>query len=162
MRTWTKRSATMALALVLIVLGIGPRRRRYGIPARFGRSRPCSANGSSPSFLQRSVTTLSDAQVGEVGEPPASEAGGATGEGLELTLMVVSSIVAIVGIGLAWSRSRLQGSRDLADKAARAFQAALQYRLLLNKYYVDELYDAAIVQPIRVDFAGSDCGVAST
>ena len=24
------------------------------------------------------------------------------------------------------------------------------YRLLLNKYYVDEMYDAAIVQPIRI------------
>ena len=24
------------------------------------------------------------------------------------------------------------------------------YRLLLNKYYVDELYDAAVVQPIKV------------
>ena len=36
------------------------------------------------------------------------------------------------------------------------------YNLLLHKYYVDEIYDAAIVQPIklRLDAAGS--GAAST
>jgi NADH-quinone oxidoreductase subunit L len=60
--------------------------------------------------------------------------------------MVVSSIVALVGIGLAafiWLRRR-----EIADKAAASFPGL--YRLLLNKYYVDEVYDATIVQPIRI------------
>ena len=38
------------------------------------------------------------------------------------------------------------------------------YRLLLNKYYVDEVYDAAVVEPIRVAsqealWRGVDIGV---
>ena len=64
----------------------------------------------------------------------------------ELTLMLVSSAVAFVGIGIAyfiWIKRR-----DIADSAARGLSGV--YRLLLNKYYVDELYDAAIVQPIKV------------
>jgi NADH-quinone oxidoreductase subunit L len=38
--------------------------------------------------------------------------------------------------------------RSIAENAAR--ELAPVHRLLLNKYYVDEIYDAAIVQPIRV------------
>ena len=77
-------------------------------------------------------------------------AGGAEGvveeAGLELTLMVVSSVIAILGIATAtavWLRKR-----QIADSMAKTF--APIYRLLLNKYYVDELYDATIVQPIKV------------
>ena len=58
--------------------------------------------------------------------------------------MGVSSGIAILGIAIApfiwWRR------REIADAMARTF--APMYRLLLNKYYVDELYDATIVQPI--------------
>ena len=65
---------------------------------------------------------------------------------LERTLMVISIAIAILGIAIAtaiWLRSR-----QFADSMARAL--APIHRLLLNKYYVDELYDAAIVQPIKV------------
>jgi len=65
---------------------------------------------------------------------------------LELTLMVVSSVIAILGIAIAtaiWLRKR-----EFAETMARTF--APIHKLLLNKYYVDELYDAAIVQPIKV------------
>jgi NADH-quinone oxidoreductase subunit L len=58
----------------------------------------------------------------------------------------VSSAIAIVGIALAafiWLKRR-----DIADSMARSYAGL--YRLLLNKYYVDEVYDAAIVQPIRI------------
>jgi NADH-quinone oxidoreductase subunit L len=60
--------------------------------------------------------------------------------------MVVSSIVALVGIALAafiWLKRR-----EIADRIAAAFPGV--YRLLLNKYYVDEVYDATLVQPIRI------------
>ena len=88
------------------------------------------------------MTTLSDAQVGEVGEAArAGEVASGAGEGLEMTLMVVSSIVAIVGIGLAWF-IWLQ-RRELAEKAAHAFPGV--HRLLLNtEVPVDELYDVTI------------------
>ncbi|HXH25813.1 MAG TPA: hypothetical protein VNI78_11220, partial [Vicinamibacterales bacterium] len=38
--------------------------------------------------------------------------------------------------------------RDLAAAAAARFRPI--YTLLLNKYYVDEFYDATVVHPIRV------------
>ena len=42
--------------------------------------------------------------------------------------------------------------RSIAENAARQF--APVHQLLLNKYYVDEIYDSAIVQPIRVSQEG--------
>jgi NADH-quinone oxidoreductase subunit L len=66
--------------------------------------------------------------------------------GAELPLMILSSGVALAGIGIAiyfFLRHR-------AAAAALAARFAGLYRVLLNKYYVDEIYDAAIVQPIRI------------
>ncbi|HUQ89450.1 MAG TPA: NADH-quinone oxidoreductase subunit L, partial [Vicinamibacterales bacterium] len=66
--------------------------------------------------------------------------------GLELTLMLVSSLVAIAGIGLAthlWLKHK-----EIPARMATQYPGV--HRLLLNKYYVDEVYDAAIVQPIKV------------
>jgi NADH-quinone oxidoreductase subunit L len=59
--------------------------------------------------------------------------------------MGISSLMALVGIGLAaflWLRNR-----QIPEQMARQFPAV--HGLLLNKYYVDEIYDAAIVQPIK-------------
>jgi len=66
--------------------------------------------------------------------------------GLELTLMLVSSGVAIAGIGIA--AYFFLRNRAAADALAARFSGV--HRLLVNKYYVDEIYDAAIVQPIRI------------
>ena len=136
--------APAAMALALVVLAFGSVLAGYaGVPRALGGS---NALGGwlAPSFTARSVTTLADQRVGEVGE--AGGAGEADAAGLELSLMVVSSIVAIVGISLAafiWLKRR-----EIAATAAATFPGL--YRLLLNKYYVDEVYDAAIVQPIRI------------
>jgi NADH-quinone oxidoreductase subunit L len=65
---------------------------------------------------------------------------------LELTLMLVSSLVAFLGIAIAafiWIKRR-----DIAASAARSLRGV--HRLLVNKYYVDELYEAAVVQPVKV------------
>ena len=135
--------APAAMAVALVVLALGSVLAGYaGIPRALGGHNALGA-WLAPSFSARSVTTLADRAVGEVGEPEAGEAGGA---GVELSLMVVSSIIATSGIGLAafiWLKRR-----ELADKAASTFPGV--YRLLLNKYYVDEVYDATIVQPIRI------------
>ena len=67
-------------------------------------------------------------------------------EDLERTLMLFSTVIAVMGVLVGygiWVKRR-----DVADAWAR--RAAPVYRLLLNKYYVDEIYDAAIVQPIRI------------
>ena len=140
--------APPAMALALVVLALGSVLAGYiGIPAALG-GHNAIASWLAPSFSARSVTTLAEGQVAEAGQ----EAGGAgetaaEGEGgLELSLMVVSSIVAIAGIGLAafiWLKRR-----QIANRMAATFPGV--YRLLLNKYYVDEIYDATIVQPIRI------------
>ncbi|MEY4634300.1 MAG: NADH-quinone oxidoreductase subunit [Acidobacteriota bacterium] len=65
---------------------------------------------------------------------------------LELTLMAVSSLVAFAGIGLAtflWLKRK-----DIPAQMASQFSGV--HKVLLNKYYVDEVYDATIVQPIKV------------
>jgi len=67
-------------------------------------------------------------------------------EVLELTLMGISSVIAIVGIGLAtwlWLRRP-----DQPERIAAMFPGL--YRLLLNKYYVDEFYDVTVVQPVKI------------
>ena len=65
--------------------------------------------------------------------------------------MGVSVGAALAGILIAvyfWIRNR-------SAAAAVAGQFEGVYRLLLNKYYVDELYDAAIVQPIKMLSTGA-------
>jgi len=143
--------APPAMATALVVLALGSVAAGYiGIPVALGGHNPIGG-WLAPSFSARSVTTLATGQVGEAGQPGGAGEASATGEtgserGLELSLMVVSSIVAIVGIGLAafiWLKRR-----EIADRVAAAFPGV--YRTLLNKYYVDEIYDATIVQPIRI------------
>jgi NADH:ubiquinone oxidoreductase subunit 5 (subunit L)/multisubunit Na+/H+ antiporter MnhA subunit len=84
-----------------------------------------------------------DLQVSEAAE----EAGAVEGEAaLELTLMAVSSAIALAGIGIAafiWLKRR-----EIAAAMAKKYPGV--HRVLLNKYYVDEAYDAAVVQPILV------------
>jgi NADH-quinone oxidoreductase subunit L len=67
-------------------------------------------------------------------------------EQLEWTLMLVSSAIALLGIGLAtwlWLKRPEQPARMAAALPGL-------HRLLLNKYYVDELYDVTVVQPVKI------------
>jgi len=91
-----------------------------------------------------------DAAAGQAGAPAApGEAAAAheapaASEETELLLMGVSTGLALTGIGLAayfWLRNRAA-----ADTLASSL--APLHTLLLNKYYVDELYDAVVVRPI--------------
>jgi len=63
---------------------------------------------------------------------------------LEYLLMAGSVGVALCGIGLAWYlyRVRPEKPREIAEKVPGL------YDVVLNKYYVDEIYDVAIVQRI--------------
>jgi NADH-quinone oxidoreductase subunit L len=65
--------------------------------------------------------------------------------GLVSALMVVATGIAVIGWGLA--HFMYQVSTPTADVWAEKFSGA--YRTLLNKYYVDELYDFIIVEPIK-------------
>src|SRR4051812_31075625 len=120
--------APPAMALVLIVLAIGSVLAGYiGLPGVL-RGGDWFARFLEPAF----------------GVRPAEEA--VAEHGLELTLMVVSSLVAVAGIGIA--AYFFLKNRHAADRLAEQF--AGPRRLLEHKYYVDEIYDAAIVQPIRI------------
>jgi len=118
------------MALALIVLAIGSIAAGYiGLPHALGGHNVLHA-WLEPAF----------------GLHEAVAEGEADHASLELSLMGVSTLIAFAGIAIAtfiwlWRR-------ELAASLAQTF--APLYRLLLNKYYVDELYDATIVQPIKV------------
>ncbi len=65
--------------------------------------------------------------------------------GLELGLMVVSVVIALTGIGIAY-RIYVK-DMSIADRMAAKLSGA--YRVLWNKYYVDELYDALFVNRVK-------------
>ncbi len=65
--------------------------------------------------------------------------------GLEWILLAVSAVVALVGIGLAYL---MYVSNPALPKAISQWFNPI-YKLLYNKYYVDEIYMWAIVNPLR-------------
>jgi NADH-quinone oxidoreductase subunit L len=69
-----------------------------------------------------------------------------TVEGPEAVLMIVSVVVAVAGIAVA--AYFFLKNRAAADRVAARFPGV--HRVLSNKYYVDEIYDAAIVQPVQI------------
>ena len=139
--------APPAMALVLIVLALGSIVAGYvGMPHALGGSNRLHA-WLAPAFtVAPSVAGEAAAaaeSAGEAGHTAAADAGEESA--LELTLMGVSSAIAIFGVGLGWF---IWGKRrDLADAMSRQFRGV--HRLLLNKYYVDEFYDATVVRPIH-------------
>jgi NADH-quinone oxidoreductase subunit L len=68
------------------------------------------------------------------------------GSGLELALVLVTTLVALGGIYFAWQT--YGGDNGLAKGQAWAARLPLLHRLLVNKWYVDEVYDALIVRPL--------------
>jgi NADH-quinone oxidoreductase subunit L len=138
----------MALALGAIVAGF------FGVPAALG------GGNAIEHFLEPSFTASgahAPAEAGAVAEAgaaaqatgieQAAEAG-AHGEEVahlshtaELGLMAFSVLIAAVGIGLAWKF--YVTSPEISERLAHQYAGA--HRVLSNKYYVDELYDATVV-----------------
>ena len=149
--------APPSMAIPLIVLAIGSIFAGYvGVPHALGGSNRIETF-LEPSFevAERAHGTETTAAEGtpregvrsvalQQSEPAHAPAEGS--ESTELMLMAISSGIAFAGIGLAayfWLRNR-----GAADGVARRMSGL--YNLLCHKYYVDEVYDAAIVQPIRL------------
>jgi NADH-quinone oxidoreductase subunit L len=65
-------------------------------------------------------------------------------EGMEYLLMGVSVAGAVIGLFLA-----LTLYKDVKKPAALAKRFAFMHKVLENKWYVDEIYDAVFVKPIR-------------
>jgi len=114
--------APPAMAIVLIVLAIGSVLAGY-----------VSLGGRFEKFLDPSFGV----QAAEHSSTESSP---------ELALMLVSVVVAFAGIGVA--TYFFLRHRRAADAVADRFSGV--HRVLANKYYVDEVYDAAVVQPIRL------------
>ena len=122
--------APPAMAVVLIVLAIGSVVAGYvGLGGRFER------------FLEPSFAVSEEAGVAAT--VASSTIGGFD---TDAVLMAVSIIVAFAGIGIA-AYYFLKNCRAAARMAARF---AGVRTLLVNKYYVDEIYDTAVVQPVRI------------
>jgi NADH-quinone oxidoreductase subunit L len=167
-----------AMALPLVLLAVGSVAAGYvGVPHALGGSNaietflhpsfhPSTTLGASPvaGGAARTDAHAVGRDRSPSGPTPASEHTVAASHGapsgdhaaaaghddpektrIELTLMGVSTVLALLGIGLAafFFLQRPQA----ADAAARSLSPV--HALLLNKYYVDEIYDATIVHPLR-------------
>ena len=132
------------MALALIILAIGSIAAGYiGVPHALGGHNVLHA-WLEPAFGVHEVAAEGAAAEGAAAEGTA-DAAAEEHVALERQLMGVSILIAFLGIGIAtfiwWRR------REIADSLARTF--APVHTLLLNKYFVDELYDTTVVQPIK-------------
>ena len=64
--------------------------------------------------------------------------------GVAFSLLVLSALVAIAGVGLAW----MVYGRTPVRAASIGVARNPLHKILIDKYYVDEIYDALIVNPI--------------
>ena len=128
------KDAPPSMSIPLIVLAIGSAVAGYvGLPAILhGANR--FEHFLAPSFRGSSFSEAAAVAQGE-----------AANASLELMLMAVASLLAVAGIVLA---ARIYLTRpEAAERLAARFPGL--YHFLLNKGYVDELYNEAIVQPIK-------------
>jgi NADH-quinone oxidoreductase subunit L len=144
--------APPSMAMPLIVLAIGSVVAGFvGVPHALGGANRIE-RFLEPSFEAHAAEghqaagaqpAAPPAQVGDAGHAVADPH---AAESTELTLMAVSVGAALAGIGIGvyfWL-----SNRAAADAMARRFRPI--YGLLGNKYYVDEMYDAAVVQPVKL------------
>ncbi len=131
----------MALAVGAVVAGF------VGVPAALGGSNAIE-HFLEPSFVVHEASAGEGGPVaaaalaeggaalaGEDSEPHMSHAG-------EIGLMVFSVAVALLGIGLAYRLYVV--TPEASDEMAERFGGA--HRVLTNKYYVDEFYNATAVR----------------
>jgi NADH-quinone oxidoreductase subunit L len=133
--------APRPMAFALVLLAAGSIVAGYiGLPAVL------SSHNRFNEFLAPSFSPPRVEQTAASPAEPGAERAEAGGAQLELGLMAVSVVAAVGGIGIAVFFF-LQ-NREAAGRLAERFIGV--YTVLAHKYYVDEIYDAAIVQPIRI------------
>ena len=104
-----------------------------GAPARGAEAAPHGEGGASPESVGE----------GSAHEPAEERAHSAEEVSQEITFTIISVMIAVAGILMGWFAFRSRPLRQMP-------------RLLENKYYVDEVYDAALINPIK---AGSREGL---
>jgi NADH-quinone oxidoreductase subunit L len=121
---WSMLGPLVILAVLSIIGGW------LALPAMIGSGPDYFAKFLAPVFAQ-----------GEAAEAAIDEAAAHT---LELTLAGVAVITALIGFSVAfWLYIKQPGKPEKLAKTMRGV-----YNTLLNKYYVDELYAAVIVNPL--------------
>jgi NADH-quinone oxidoreductase subunit L len=158
------------MAIALVVLAVGAALGGYvGLPASLGGSDrfatflepsftagpPEAASAGAPQRIDALSARLGltadmtpaeiETRLARVQDERTAAAGEAT-EGLELGLMAVSSLAAIGGLAIAFFLFLQR--RDAARALAERFSGA--HRLMAANYYVDDIYNAAVVQPIKI------------
>ncbi len=132
--------APPAMAIVLIILAIGAAVAGYvGVPHALGGGNRIEGF-LEPSFESAAESRETAATAGAAAATSAAE----VDHGVELPLMLVSTIVAFAGIGIATFLFLVR--REIAQQLAARFAGV--HRVLTNKYYVDEFYQSAIVEPV--------------
>lgn len=151
--------APAPMTFALVTLAVGAVLAGFvGVPAALGGGNAIE-HFLEPSFVAsapheaREAPSSSPAGPLAAGMAGADHAGVAPGEahaggtahlsrGAELALMALSVAIGVVGILFAW---RVYVRRpELADRLAARF--ARPHRVLKNKYYVDELYGATVIE----------------
>jgi NADH-quinone oxidoreductase subunit L len=133
--------APRPMAFALVLLAAGSIVAGYiGLPAVL------SSHNRFNEFLAPSFNPPRVEQTTTAAAEPGAERAEAGSAQLELGLMGVSVLAAVGGIGIA--AFFFLKNREAAGRLAERFIGL--YTVLTHKYYVDEIYDAAIVQPIRI------------
>ncbi|HVV03541.1 MAG TPA: NADH-quinone oxidoreductase subunit L [Puia sp.] len=109
----------VVLALLAAVAGF------LGIPEVFAKNAHWLGHFLEPIFVHTGSVPVEHAAEG--------------GPGQEGLLMVISVVVAVIGVVYAWAR--FSRKPDLAEPTGFG-------KVLANKWYVDELYDTIIVRPL--------------
>jgi NADH-quinone oxidoreductase subunit L len=128
--------APPAMAIVLVLLAVGSVVAGYvGIPNALVHGGNRIEAFLEPSFHAPVAVAEASAETSAADHDASTELG----------LMAVSTLVALAGIGVA-TMFFLKNPERASAMAAR-FGGL--HRWLLNKYFVDEMYDATVVQPIK-------------
>ena len=129
----------MVLAILSIIGGY------VGVPHILGGANhiheflaPVLGGGAEPAKAHAGITFLSQAWA-------SGGEGGGHAATLELLMMVVSVIIAFIGIGIAYL---FYVKNPALPKLLAEKQKGL-YTLILNKYYIDELYEILFINSLK-------------
>jgi len=99
---------------------------------------PVLGGGAEPGKAHAGISILSQAWA-------SGGEGGGHGAALELLMMVVSVVIALIGIGIAY----LFYVKNPAIPKLVAEKWKGLYKLVFNKYYVDELYEILFIKSLK-------------
>ena len=125
------------------VMGLGPEKLLHKAGGAIAEGAHAAAEAVHGA-VGHAAAAVHEAGMGHVAEA-AHHAAGHGSMFAEYLLMGVSVAIALVGIFLAYTMYIKR--RDIPEKLANSFP--FLYRLLLNKWYVDELYELTVIKPIH-------------